>query len=213
VSAAEPRRRVQHRVPYFAQWESRELVQDIISHQRRAEDDPLWPRSGATSPAEYALWSWNGCGMACLKMLLAGRGSLVPLVELARGCERYGGYVRRGDEVDGLIYAPFLAYLEAELGLHGRILAPMHTDDIIRALAGGELVVASVHPAIRYAAEATEAPGRGGHLVLVTGYDLESTTLTFHNPSGHTPASQENAELSVGVFERYFAQRGMAIRA
>jgi hypothetical protein len=205
---------VRRRIPYFAQWESRELVHDIILHRRRAEDDPLWPRSGASSAAEYALWSWNGCGMACLKMLLAARGRTVPLVELARGCERYGGYVRReAGEVDGLIYAPCIEFVRAELGLAGRVLAPMHVTDIVHALADGELVIASVHPSIRYAADGAEAAGRGGHLVLVTGYDLEAATLTFHNPSGHTPASQENAELSMERFERYFAHRGMAIRA
>lgn len=202
-------RRVQRDLPYFAQWASRELAADIITHQRRAEDDPRWAESGAASAAEYAFWSHNACGMACLKMLLAARGQHVLLVELARRCERYGGYVRRGQTVDGLIYAPFLSFTQAEFGLPGRLLAPMHVEDLLDALARGELAIASVHPWIRYAAE---APGRGGHLVLMTGYDLERGTLTFHNPSGHTPATQEHAQLDFATFERFFAHRRMAIR-
>jgi hypothetical protein len=202
------RRRVQRPVPYFAQWESRELVADIIAHRRRAEDDPRWPASGAESAAEYALWSWNACGMACLKMVLAARGQQVPLVTLARACERYGGYVRSGTQIGGLIYAPFLRFVSAEFGLAGRLLAPMQLDDIIASLAASDLLIASVHPAIRHAAE---APGRGGHLVLVTGYDLDTSTLTFQNPSGTTPSSQENAQLDFPTFERFFAHRGMAL--
>jgi hypothetical protein len=200
---------VQRAIPYCAQWESRELVADIISHRRRAEDDPHWPRSGADSAAEYALWSWNACGMACLKMLLAARGEHVPLVELAKRCERYGGYVRHGSDIQGLIYAPFLRFVAAEFGLAGRLLAPMQVADITQALGDGELVIASVHPSIRYAAE---APGRGGHLVLVVGFDGAQGTLTFHNPSGHVPSSQENTTLPIDVVERFFAYRGMAMR-
>src|SRR3989338_258315 len=58
-------------VPYFSQWESKDLVNDIINKKISAKDDPLWKKSGAKNKKEYELWSWNGCGMACFKMILA----------------------------------------------------------------------------------------------------------------------------------------------
>lgn len=53
------------------------------------------------------------------------------------------------------------------------------------------------------------APGRGGHLVLVIGYDGQG--LHFRNPSGHTPAAR-SAVLPEVDFERFFAGRGVSLR-
>lgn len=201
-------RQVQRALPYSAQWASRDLVDDIIHQRVRAEDDPRWTSSGAQSPEEYAFWSWNACGMACLRMCLAARGQDVSLVELCRRCASYGGYVVNGNSVDGLIYAPFVRFVEADFGMAARVVAPMGIQDVLQALAHGEVVIASVHPSIRYGGD---PPGRGGHLVLVTGYDLDSGTLSFHNPSGHTPSTQENATLAFDAFERFFAHRGVSV--
>ena len=54
-----------------------------------------------------------------------------------------------------------------------------------------------------------EAPGKGGHLVLVT--EASPERIVFHNPSGHDPASQENVALPLPVFDRFFAGRGIRI--
>ena len=54
------------------------------------------------------------------------------------------------------------------------------------------------------------APGRGGHLVLVTGHDPVAGTVSFHNPSGHTDRSRA-ATLPVPVFDGFYAGRGITI--
>lgn len=61
--------------PYFGQWESAERIGDILSGALAAGDDPLWPRSGAGSAAEYAIWADHLCGVACLRMALGARGA------------------------------------------------------------------------------------------------------------------------------------------
>ncbi|NUK27782.1 hypothetical protein HRW08_35180, partial [Streptomyces lunaelactis] len=59
-----------HRVPYYSQWESADLVPEFITGARSAADDPLWQKSGADSREEYAFWAPRMCGMACLRMAL-----------------------------------------------------------------------------------------------------------------------------------------------
>ncbi len=197
-------------IPYFAQWESPGLVARILAREIPASADPLWKRSGAETPEEYELWSWNACGMACLKMLIAYRdGVECGLVDLARRCAAYGGYVVEGTRVDGLVYAPFLEFVRAEFGLDGRVLAPLSLDGLVAEIRAAHPVIASVHPSIRWPDRPHE--GRGGHLVLITGYDPASASLCFHNPSGDTPASQRHASLALSRFEPYFAHRGISL--
>lgn len=43
-------------VPYFAQFESRELIPEFLSGKRDPADDPLWHLSGASDSHEYAKW-------------------------------------------------------------------------------------------------------------------------------------------------------------
>ncbi len=197
-------------IPYFAQWESPELVARILAREVPASADPLWRRSGARTPEEYEFWSWNACGMACLKMLLAYRDGVEhPLVGLARRCVAYGGYVLDGSDVQGLVYAPFLDFIRAEFDLDGRVLAPLSIELLLAEVQAGHPVIASVHPSIRWPDRPYE--GRGGHLVLVTGSDPSTRSLFFHNPSGDTPAAQRHARVPVDRFEPYFAHRGIAI--
>ena len=58
-------------VPYFAQWESQELVSKFLENPQCAFEDPNWHFSGAETAEEYARWSRHLCGIACLKMILA----------------------------------------------------------------------------------------------------------------------------------------------
>lgn len=105
-------------VPYRAQWESPDLVADILSGALRASDDPLWARSEADSVDEYEFWSWRACGMACLKMALAYWGhEEPPLVQLAEEASAHGAYLRHETGVNGMIYAPFASYVEQRFGL------------------------------------------------------------------------------------------------
>src|SRR4029453_9373669 len=70
------------RVPYFSQWESREITSDVLARGSAVAhaEDPKWASSGASKIEEYIQWASNLSGMACLKMILAARtGRAVPM--------------------------------------------------------------------------------------------------------------------------------------
>ncbi len=81
------------------------------------------------------------------------------------------------------------------------------TSDIPEILARSRFFIASVSSSIRWPER--EPPRKGGHLVLVTAASDEG--FCFHNPSGHTSATQENAVLAPADFDRFFANRGIAV--
>lgn len=201
------------RVPYFSQWESRELTEDVIARGAAVAlaEDPKWASSGAGTAEEYARWADNLCGMACLKMILAARtGRDLAMMELARQCTDHGGYtVSSTGEIKGLIYAPFVQFVRQQFGIESRVVTGIAATDVAGVLREAEFFVASVHHTIRWPER--EPPMRGGHLVLV----LEATAgeIVFHNPSGHTVTAQEYARVPVATFDKFFAGRGIAIKA
>jgi hypothetical protein len=73
-----------HNVPYYSQWESPELVGEIVTGRISATEDPLWHRSGAADPAEYAWWAGRLCGVACLRMALHHWYGMTPPPAIAR---------------------------------------------------------------------------------------------------------------------------------
>ena len=195
-------------LPYFSQFESRELISDILAKKLLAQDDPKWQKSGATSKKEYALWSRNACGMACLKMILAYKiKKQIPIVTLGKRCKEFGGY--KGKKLEGLFYAPFLKFVKNDFGLDGRIISPIIVPDIFTALDKGNLVIASVSPHID--TPNASANHNGGHLVPVIGYDTHKKTLTYHDPSGAAKETQENVTVSVKHFQNFFAYKGVII--
>ncbi|HEY8722108.1 hypothetical protein [Pengzhenrongella sp.] len=118
------------------------------------------------------------------------------LLPLLRTAVKYGAYVDQGDGcVKGLIYAPFADYVGAEFGLTAQVHPILPLEQLLDELTpvaceeragrwAGRMVMASVHKEIRRPER--PAPGQGGHLVLITGHDPGTGTVTFHNPSGHT---------------------------
>lgn len=205
-----PRRFVHKNVPYFSQWESRELVGKILGGVTRAEDDPKWRGSGASTPAEYTAWSWSGCGMACLKMVLAHHNDIsVPLVTLGTDCARYGGYDMPLENSNGLKYAPFVRYVKDEFNITANAVSVLPLTQIITELSKAGYVIASVSPSIR---DVTLKPkSRGGHLILLLGYDLDKQQLYLHNPSGISTETQEYAVVSFKDFERFFNHQGIVV--
>lgn len=199
-------------VPYFAQWESRELIGKFLRGEMRSEDDPKWRQSGAKTKKEYALWTWNGCGMACLKMILAhSLKKEIPFVELGRRCMAYGGYKRTKsiNKLEGLYYEPFVHFCKREFGLSAKVLAPMILPEIVSALEQRKYVIASVSPFIRNPKVTPKT--QGGHLILIVGYDYEKKLLYFHNPSGDSKVNQEYAKISFLDFQKFFAKRGVVV--
>ncbi|MEJ8545819.1 C39 family peptidase [Brevibacillus borstelensis] len=200
-------------VPYFSQWESRKLVRDFLSGSVLPADDPLWQQSGATDQEEYATWSFHICGMACLKMLLAHRQKrIAPTIELMKQCREYGGYVLGEDgTIKGLFYRPFVSFVADKFGLQAEVKEHTPMEEIGELLDQGHVYIASVHPSIR-TPEVTP-PRQGGHLVYVFGHNAQRQEVVFHNPSGDTPESQENVRLRREVFARFYAGRGILIKA
>jgi hypothetical protein len=198
------------RVPYFSQWETPEMTIPVLAKGSAALlDDPLWRNSGAETAEEYARWAVNLCGMACLKMILAARGELHPILSLARTCTEYGGYVvnEADASIKGMIYAPFVTFVGERLGLAAEMHTNVPTAEIPAILSERRFLIASVNSGIRWPER--EPPSKGGHLVLVTAASPE--TIRFHNPSGHEPKSQADVTLPLAVFDRFFANRGIAV--
>jgi hypothetical protein len=200
-------------VPFFSQWETRDITIDVLVRGASVAlaEDPNWAASGAIAIDEYVQWASNLCGMACLKMILAARtGRAVPILELARKCTTYGGYtINESGQIKGLIYAPFVEFVRQEFSIDAEIATGISAIDIEGLLRGGEFFIASVHPSIRWPDR--EPPMKGGHLVLV----LEATAdvILFHNPSGHDQGSQEYVSVPIPTFDKFFAGRGISIKA
>lgn len=193
------------------QYASPELVAAIAYDGHDPADDPRWAESGAPTRDDYARWCGEWCGMACLRMALAHRDGDAPtLYELLDRSLPYGTYVPRPDgTVFGLVHDPFVAYARAEHGLDARAHRDLDPDGLRSLLATpGTMVVASVHREVRRPDR--PAPGRGGHLVLVTAHDPGTDTLAFHNPSGHTPSARE-ATLATDTFATFWSARAIAL--
>ncbi|MFD0022137.1 peptidase [Streptomyces sp. NPDC058382] len=196
-------------VPVHTQFASFELVGPIVEDGLDPASDPAWADSGASSPAEYARWAGHLCGMTCLRMAL-GAGA-PPLFALRDGALGYGAYTEDPDGViRGLIYDPFARYVRERHGMDATVHRHLTPREILDLLDAGWSVMASVHYAIRRPRQ--PAPGRGGHLVLLTSRTPDDTGVHFHNPSGTTAATRA-AELPLSDFERFFAGRGVSMRA
>lgn len=197
--------------PYCAQWESPKLVDDIIKRKINATEDPRWRRSGAKNQKDYEYWTWNICGMACLKMILVYKKiKNYPLIILAKKCASYGGYIPRENEIEGLIYQPFCTFVRKEFGLEAKIAPFLSVSRIKAELSKGNFVMVSVNPNIRDVTNETPLH-KNGHLVLVIGYDESKKCLFIHNPSGYYNQSQEHYTISENDFKRFFGKRGLVI--
>lgn len=194
-------------VPYVCQFASPELVPALISRALAPEDDPAWAESGATSPEEYAWWCRRVCGTACLRMALVHwRGEAPGTVELAHECVAAGAYLVDGDQVQGLIYAPFAVYARERWGLDPTVETALDHSQVRAHLDAGRLPMLSVHPSIRTLDP--EPPARGGHLVLAVDHDAEA--LYVNNPSGF-PGTQHYARVPWSALDRFFARRGVVL--
>ncbi|MFG2882401.1 C39 family peptidase [Streptomyces sp. NPDC048297] len=197
-----------HPVPYYAQWESAALVPEFITGQRDAADDPLWQKSGATDPQEYAFWAPRMCGVACLRMALDyWRRPVPPSVPLVRELCEAGAYVRDGDQVKGLIYQPFAEHVRGRWSLQAESIPDLPAARVHEEVTGGRLVLLPVHKTIRTTDD--DPPSKGGHLVLAVGVYEEGVML--HNPSGLPGVSQEAHRVPWARLSRFYAGRGVVL--
>ncbi|PLR41529.1 hypothetical protein CYR55_01445 [Chimaeribacter californicus] len=198
------------RIPYFSQWESPTEAAALIDGRRSLADVTDWAASGAQSQAEFIEWANHLCGMCCLKMALAASGHPPPpLLPLTRASLPYGTYVREGEAIRGLIYAPFVAYVQEAWAMAAAVTTGITAEEIAPLLTRYTWFIASVHPSIRQPER--DPPHTGGHLVLVSAAD--DRHITFHNPSGDRPETQSYVTLPLTIFARFFAGRGIALSA
>lgn len=149
--------------------------------------------------------------MACLQMILAARGEEPPpLAALGRRAIGYGAYEAEPQRGFGpLIYAGFVDFVAAEFGLRARVAAPLALEELAEAVAGDEVVLASVSAEIR---GLEPAPARrGGHLVLVVERSEDGASICLHDPAGNSPENTSGVWLELSQFERFFAGRGVAV--
>ena len=199
-------------IPYRSQYASPELAGELQSGTVAFEEDPRWREFGAETPAEYRRWARCGCGMACLQMILGARGehAVPPLAELGRRAVAYGAYEAEPPGGFGpLIYAGFVDFVGAEFGLRARVAAPLELDELAEAVAGEEVVLASVSAEIRALAAAPQR--RGGHLVLVLERSSDGLSICFHDPAGDSAERAHGVWLALEDFERFYARRGVAV--
>ncbi|MBT2397745.1 peptidase [Streptomyces sp. ISL-100] len=191
------------------QFASPDLIEQIVYGGRDPATDPAWESSGAATVEEYAQWCGHLCGMTCLRMAL-GPGA-PSLFALRDGALKYGAYTQDAQNpqgtIRGLIYAPLATYAEEAHALPTTVHRHLTTFEILELLDGGRTVMASVHYEIRNPDR--EAPGKGGHLALITARTPDGKGIHFHNPSGTTAATRA-ANLPLTTFERFFAGRGMS---
>lgn len=205
-----PSRFVHKDVPYFCQWESRDLAGSILKKKIATNDDPKWRKSGAKTKREYHDWSWSGCGMACTKMILAHRtGKVTPLVELGKKCAEYGGYSMPLENSVGLYYKPYTVYVHKAFGWKASIVQGMTFQELMYELSKGNYVIAGVSPQIRQPGSKPKL--RGGHLVLMVGYDKSKQEFYLHNPSGISKETQEYAAVTFKDFKKFFSGRGIVV--
>jgi hypothetical protein len=140
-------------------------------------------------------------------MLTWWTGDAPAAIPLVKECRDAGAYVVTGEEVRGLIYAPFCAYLDERWNLNATVATGLELAEVGRLLNEDRLAILSVHPTIRR--PTAVPPERGGHLVLAVG--THDDGLILHNPSGLPGASQKFARLDYATLGRYFAGRGMII--
>lgn len=194
------------RTPSLTQFASPELVGRIVYEGHDATDDPAWRVSGAATLEDYGRWCKHLCGITCLRMAL-GQGA-PSLFELRDGAVKYGAYTQDADgTIRGLIYAPFAEYVSDVHGVEATVHRHLALDEIPALLDAGRAVIVSVHFEIRRPER--PAPGRGGHLVLITGRTADGA-LHFHNPSG-IDARTRTAALSPAAFAPFFAGRGVSL--
>lgn len=157
------------------------------------------------SDTEANHWRPRGCGIACLRMVLAANNIDDPgYYELITQGIKAGAYCDRGWIHQGLVN------LAASHGLQGQTRRGT-PDDIVDSLTTGHLVIASV--TVRFLGGYPQANGHprspGGHLVMVTGVrskpNKQHTAFRVHHPSSNTNYNWSNRWIANRPFTASFA--------
>ncbi|OIQ78735.1 hypothetical protein GALL_395610 [mine drainage metagenome] len=124
------------------------------------------------------------------------------------GARAYGAYSDEPGQPEGLIYQPFVNYVNDVHHFYAEVVTQLTSARLCAEIEDGRLVIASVNSEIRRP-HLIPPPRSGGHLVLVTAAGAE--TVTFHDPAGHRPEAIV-ATLPMMLFDRFSAGRGVTLK-
>lgn len=181
------------KIPSFTKWESSNLVDDIRQNKISAKDDPLWKESGAENLFEYESYSWQICGMICLKMILAAinPNKKYPSIYLAKKAEKFGVYKKNNNpdlkqNLDGMFHIPFLKFI-GNFDLFGFRKTMVRDYQLCYYLNKQFFVMTSVSEDFALNQK------KGGHMVVVVGYEIKNKKISgfyVNNPSGKSEKIQ-----------------------
>lgn len=202
---------VLYEVPYLSQFARAAHAEPIMKREWNAVDDLYWADTGAITPERYAAWALAACGMAVTAMALKYfKGFEVRFVDLAEDALQGGVYVEDEKGIGPMLYREFAMWV-VKYGLQADVYSRLSLAGIRLALSEGKLPMVSVNPNIR-GYNTSPADRKGGHLVLIVGYDTVRKEFCIHNPSGfESLGTQQNHRMSEEVFARYYAGRGLAV--
>lgn len=203
---------VEYTVPYVCQFAVPESAELSLTKKLDPADDPNWSETGATSRDRYAEWAFTMCGMASLAMALGYFKNLqLKPAALAEDALKHGVYLEDVDGLSAMRYAEFAKWVGQKFNMRADIYTRLSLKGIEYALSKKNLVIVSVNPNIRGYNTAPQDQ-KGGHLVLVTGYDHNEKTISLNNPSGFVSTdTQINHTLPIREFKQFYAGRGIVI--
>jgi len=203
--------KVENDVPYVSQFAHAEFAEKILKDSVEKTTDPNWRDTGAESPEEYSEWVLTMCGMACTSMVLRYfQKSSEGIVSLAKDALENDVYKRESGEISDMRYKEFASWIK-KYGVNAIVYTRLGLRGLHKLLSDGNLVIVSVNPNIREY-ETAKVHQKGGHLVLVTGYNKKTNAVIIHNPSGFLSLNtQENHIIPVQKFLKYYAGRGISL--
>jgi hypothetical protein len=203
---------VAYRVPYVCQFAHPEHAELSLKNKLEPKDDTCWAETGASSPERYAEWAFTMCGMASVSMAIEYfSGQAKKPVSLAEDALKDDVYHTESDgTISSMKYREFKTWV-LKYNIDAKIVSKLSVRGIQYALSNGKLVIVSVNPNIRQY-ETAFVGRKGGHLVLVTGYDREFGTISINNPSGFVSSNtQISHTMRIDEFKKYYAGRGIVL--
>ena len=146
--------------------------------KRRPGDAEPWIAFGS-GRVEYQRWIPEICGICCLKMVgdTIGVTNNLSLYRLTMMAAANGTFiVSEHGTIQGAFHHP-LAELAERLGIRCRVMRKLGIGEITGALAQGMYAILSIDAA------GVDSSRRGGHLVLVYGYDEPAGSFLLHDCS------------------------------
>lgn len=198
-------------VPYVCQFALPTSAETSLKKELRPVDDSAWKETGASSPERYAQWAFTMCGMASTAMALGYfNGIKVKPAELAEDALKHGVYLEDEQSISGMRYKQFTSWVK-KFGIVAEMYSRLSVRGIQLALSLGHLAIVSVNPNIR-GYETASRDQKGGHLVLVTGYNSNKGTISINNPSGFESTNTQLGHLlPISEFKKFYAGRGIVL--